>query len=343
MKQSYILFLLAFGFLSFTNVQAQKTDSIYHINGNILTGDFKKLAYGIATYKMSGMGTVNIDQYVINSIKSKKIFEVRVKQGWVYYGSLDTSWQKRKVNVVSEGTRQLIEIPQILEIYPIQNNLWKRLSGNFGLGFEYSKGSDIGKFNANGRINYRKRKTNLILSWDHHFTFEKDSVISSKSNSLISYERLLKRYWSFGSFIGTTQNSELGTKSRVFLSTIIIRDILYTNTTRFYVGAGLVGGPEWKYNTNGYNNTLSGIMVLNWDVFKLSSPEIKLESQISYQPYITESNRHIVTAKIYPHLEIVNNLNFGFKFYYELDTKPDNTEIAKSDWGINVIVSYSFH
>ena len=40
---------------------SQKTDTIYHINGNILTGEFKKMKYGIASYSMDGMGTINVE------------------------------------------------------------------------------------------------------------------------------------------------------------------------------------------------------------------------------------------------------------------------------------------
>ena len=337
-----LLLLLLFKLSPIT--YAQKIDSIYHINGNILTGDFKKLAYGVATYKMSGMGTISVDEYVISSIKSQKIFEIKVKQGWVYYGSLDTSIHARKLNVVAEGTRHLLDIPEIIEIYPIQNNFWKRLSGNFGLGYEFSKGSDIGKLNTNGKFSYRKQKTNWDFSWDTHTTFESDSIKSSKSNTSLNYERFMRPKWSFAAMVGSSHNSELGLRTRLFLSTIIIRDLKYTNIQRFYIGTGLMGGPEWKYGIEKQEYVLNGVIVLNYSIYKLSSPSINLDSQIAFLPYISDIGRQRLNINIYPKIEVVNNFDVGLKFYYELDTGSEQSETtSKSDWGINLAISYSFH
>ncbi len=52
-----ILFVLFTVSLS-GHLYAQKTDTIVHINGNVMTGELKKIVYGVATWKMSGMGIV---------------------------------------------------------------------------------------------------------------------------------------------------------------------------------------------------------------------------------------------------------------------------------------------
>jgi len=50
------------------NSIAQKTDTIIHINGDVLTGDLKKMAYGVVTWKMDGMGTISLEEVKINTI-----------------------------------------------------------------------------------------------------------------------------------------------------------------------------------------------------------------------------------------------------------------------------------
>ena len=57
---------------------AQKTDTIVHINGNILTGDFKKMNYGVVTWKMDGMGTIDLEEPKIQTIISSKMFEIKM-------------------------------------------------------------------------------------------------------------------------------------------------------------------------------------------------------------------------------------------------------------------------
>lgn len=54
-----ILFIVFFIFLS-EEAKAQKIDTIYHTNGNILTGDIKKLNYGVGTWSMQWMETISL-------------------------------------------------------------------------------------------------------------------------------------------------------------------------------------------------------------------------------------------------------------------------------------------
>ena len=69
---SILLFVVASGF-------GQKTDTIVHINGNILTGEIKRLDYGIVTFKMDGMGTIKYEMDKVQSIRSQKYFEIILK------------------------------------------------------------------------------------------------------------------------------------------------------------------------------------------------------------------------------------------------------------------------
>ena len=97
-KLNTVFLLIAVFCILFVNkANAQKTDSIYHTNGNILTGDFKKLNYGLVTWSMKGMGSISLETPEVANIKSNKQFEVKLKNGMIYFGSFDTSGIERKV------------------------------------------------------------------------------------------------------------------------------------------------------------------------------------------------------------------------------------------------------
>ena len=85
-----IFFIVSISFIQKKGI-AQKTDTIIHINGNVLTGDFKKMVYGVVSWKMDGMGTISLEEVKINTIRSKKLFEIKMKSGLTYFGSFDTS------------------------------------------------------------------------------------------------------------------------------------------------------------------------------------------------------------------------------------------------------------
>jgi len=340
-RSSFLVFI--FSLIIFT-ASAQKTDTIYHINGNVLTGDFKKMVYGVVSWKMDGMGTISLEEVKVNTLKSQKQFEVKLKNGLIYFGSFDTSGYDRKVNIVIATGRELISIDDIVEIYPIRRDFWLRTSGNFSLGLNYSKGSDVATVTFSGNLDYRKRKSNFSLSWDNNNTFQADTLSATKADASIGWERLLRNKWYAGTILGLSNNSELGTKLRVDFTVLGIRDLVYNNWTRFYAAAGLSVQRETPFDTSGVTNDLAGIVNVAWKVYKYTNPKVWVDADISYIPYFTSPGRYRLNFNLSPKVSVVNNdLKLGFRFYYTFDSQPVSGAVSTNDWGINLEITYSLH
>ena len=56
--------------------------------------------------------------------------------------------------------------------------------------------------------------------------------------------------------LGASQNSELGTKLRVALNLIGLKDITYSNWNRLYAGAGFSMARETPYDNSDVRNDL---------------------------------------------------------------------------------------
>ena len=339
------LFILFIFLLIAITASAQKIDTIYHINGNVLTGDFKKLVYGVVTWKMDGMGTISLETPKISSIKSSKQFEIKLKNGMMYFGSIDSSIYKRKVNIVFENGRELVEIDEIVEIFPIRRNFWLRTSGNFSLGINYTKGSDLGTLSFSGNLDYRKKNSYFYINWDDYNTYQADTLSSSKADISTGWERLIHKKWSFGASVGFHQNSELGTKLRTVLAATGIYDIAYNNWNRFYVATGLSVQQEKPLDDEaGVISDLAGIVTVVWKVYKYTNPKIWVDADISWIPYLTNTSRHRANVNVSPKIGLVgNDLKLGIKFYYSYDSKPTTEAAANDDWGATLEVTYSFH
>jgi len=336
-----ILFVLVI-FIIQNKGYAQKTDTIIHINGNVLTGDFKKMEYGVAIWKMDGMGTISVEEVKINTIKSDKLFEIKMKNGLIYFGSFDTSMLSRQVFIVKTDRRALISIDDIVEIYPIKGNFWMRLSGNFSLGANLSKGSNVGTVSLAGNLDYRKRKTYFGLSWDANNTYQSDTLSSTKSDIEIGWQRLLKKSWSAGLAVGSTQNTELGTKLRLTLSMVGLKDISYNNWNRLYVGAGLSVARETPYDESGISHDLAGIAQVAWKVYKYTSPKVWLNSHIDFIPYLT-TNRYRVSFNLNPQVSLFSDdFKVGISLYYNYDSNP-TSDASTNDYGLNLQLTYSLH
>ncbi len=322
---------------------AQKTDTIVHINGNVMKGEIKKIIYGVITWKMDGMGTISVEEIKVNTMISKKQFEVKMNSGEIYFASFGASKEHRKVYLLIGDQKKLVNINEMVAAYPIKKSFWMRTTGNFSLGLNFSKGSDVGSLVFSGNLNYRKQKTYFALNWDSNHTYQGDSLSSTKSDVALSWERLIKKEWSTMVAINAAQNSELGTKLRLGLDLIGIKDIIYNNWNRLYVGAGLNLTQETPYDDSGVTEDLAGLITLNWKVYKYTSPKIWVDANISFLPYMTD-DRYRAVFNLNPQVSVFSDdFKFGFKFYYSYDSNPPTDSASNNDYGLNLQFTYSLH
>jgi len=329
---------------STTKLYGQKIDTIIHTNGNILTGDFKKLVYGVVTWKMDGMGTISFEEPKVNTIISQKTFEIKMEDGKYYFASFERSDVDRKVYLSMPDKSLLVDIDDIVQVYPIKNNFWSRTSGNFSLGANYSKASNVATISFSGNVDYRKRNSYFNLSWDTNDTYQGDSLSSSNSNLALAWQRALKKGWSTDVAISATQNTELGTKLRLGLNLLGIKDITYNDWNRLYTGAGLNVAQETGYDDPEITNDLAGLFVVYWKIYKLTSPKVWLDSNISFLPYLTDSGRYRTTFNFNPKVSVFSdNFKVGIVFYYSYDSQPSSNAASNDDYGLNLQFTYSLH
>ncbi len=322
---------------------AQKTDTIIHINGNVLLGEIKKLDNGIISFKMDGMGTIKFEIDKVNTFSSKKHFQIIVKNGMQYYGSIDTSGVNRKVNVKLINGKEIIPVEDIVELYPIKKNFWLRTSGLFSLGFNYSKGSGIASLNTSGKLDYRNRKSYTVLNWDENTTIQKDTVSSNKTDISINFQRILVRRWYIGFNTEASSNSELGLDLRVLAGLSIINYLVQNYHNRLYLSVGTNGNREWAQGVKTPINNLEGLLGVNYHYFKFTNPEIHITTYLNAYPNFTTSSRWRVNYSLDAMVEIINDFYVGVNFYYDFDNKPVSTDASTNDYGITSTISFSFH
>ena len=281
--------LLFFVVFCLSGTWAQKTDTIVHINGNVLTGDLKRMVSGVVTWKMDGMGTISVEETKVNTIISKKQFQIKMESGVIFFGSFEASKDHRKVYIVTQNDRKLIPIHDIVEIYPIKKSFLMRTSGNFSLGLNYTKGSETTTLAFSGNVDYRKQRTYFNLEWDTNNTFQRDTLNSQKSDILFTWQRALRKAWSTNVSIGASQNLELGTQLRTYLNLTGIKDIAYNEWNRLYFGLGANISREIPLDDSDPTNDVAGLFLVYWKVYKLWNPKVWVDANLSYLPYFTDS------------------------------------------------------
>ncbi len=322
---------------------AQKTDTIVHVNGNILLGEIKKLDNGIITFKMSGMGTIKFQLDKVNTFSSEKHFQVVMRHGIQYYGTFDTSGVSRNVKINILNGTEILKVEDIIELYPIKKNFWLRTSGVFSLGFNFSKGSNIASLTSSGKIDYRNRKTFAELNWSDNTTMQSDTISSNKTDISINIQRLLKKKWYIGFNVEGSSNSELGYDFRLLGGASIINYLIQNYHNRLFVSIGGSGNREWIADNNEQKDNLEGLLGLNYHFFKYTDPEINIATYINTYPNLTTAGRWRVNYYLDAKVEVISDFHIGINFYYNYDNKPVSAEASSTDYGITTTLSYSFH
>ncbi len=338
-KVGFSLFLC----LVWMSTFAQKTDTIIHVNGNVLLGEIKKLDNGIVSFKMDGMGTIKFQLDKVNTFSSKKYFQIVMRHGIQYYGKFDTSNVSRKVKITLLNGFELLDVDNIVEMYPIKKNFWLRTSGVFSLGFNFNKGSNIASLTSSGKLNYRNRKNFSEITWSDNTTIQSDTLTSNKTDLSLNIQHLLKRKWYIGFNVEGSSNSELGYDLRILAGASIINYLVQNYHNRMYVSIGTSGNREWAHGEDNSSDNLEGLIGLNYHFFKYTDPEINITTVVNSYPNFTTTGRWRVNYYLDAKVEVINNFQIGVNFYYNYDNKPVSTHASLTDYGITTTFSYSFH
>ena len=76
-------------------------------NGDHITGEIKKLQFGIVTFKTDDAGTLSIQWDKLRHLISTDIFEVDLADGRIYYGTLDTTYSVRQMVVKGKDETEI--------------------------------------------------------------------------------------------------------------------------------------------------------------------------------------------------------------------------------------------
>lgn len=321
---------------------AQKTDTIVHVNGNVLKGDFTKMEYGIITWKMQGMGTISVEEPFVSSIISQKQFEIIMKNGLIYYSSFEASDSAGEV-IIKKGNEKIsINIDDIVEVHPIKRNFWMRFGGRLSLGANYAKSSNLTTITTSGNLTYRRAKSNFNLTYNLNLSYQNDSLVTNNSDLDLQWQRLFKNKWSSLIGFGTSQNLQLGIERRYSINIGALKDIVNNTWSRFYVAAALSGLTEQSTDANSpKNQDLAGLVRVGYNIYKYTTPKVSLESNLTFLPYFTGDARNRVSFNLNPSVSIFDNdFKVGFNFYYTYDTNPPDSSLSNEDYGIDLQFSY---
>jgi hypothetical protein len=329
LKIPLLVFLLTLSAIAF----AQKTDKVLLKNGDVLTGEIYGLKLAILDLNMTSTGSVEVKWETVERIISDKIYQVTVKKGDVFVTKLDSAFFK---------THHFI-LDDIVDFVRIKDRFWRNLDGDVGLGFNYTKSSDILQFNFSSSITYVRPKLELNLSLNSNISsLSTDSLLSKNQDATLGILHNLKNAYYLFSSLGWQQNTQLGLANRFILAAGAGKLFINDNHHRLLSGTGLSYNVEQSDKNADYTQNLEALATINFKKFKYFTPKVSIDATYTIYAGITDWGRIRMNLSLNTKYEIFRNFNVGLTFYDNYDNKPLAGAVSNNDYGINFTISYTF-
>ncbi len=322
---------------------AQKDDTLRLNNNDRITGEIKKLEYGILNFKTSDIGTLNVEWEKIKSIKTKKFFEIYLEDNSKYFGTIDSTFTNSpriRQLMRMEGTDRYLDL--IIKVNPIKKRFLDRIDINLEIGYQYNKGSNVSNFNTGYNFYYRDIRNSYRFNGSNYITDQRNENQQFKKQDInLTYNHYMKRSWRYGVFSTAEQNTELGLELRLLIGADIGKALVQSEKSELELVGGILGNTE-ESTENTQTKNIEGKIQMNYRYFIFHNPELSIVSDITAYPSMNVAGRYRIVANFKTKIEIISDLYFNLTFYDNFDSKPPSTTAEKNDWGINTSVSYSF-
>jgi hypothetical protein len=319
----------------------EKLDVVILKNGDRVTCEVTSLARGMLTAKTDSMGTVQIKWQDIRQITSKVIFLVQDTQGLLYVGSLEPSAEEGQVKIAGPQPASTLDHLSIVDIREYYGSRWRRFSGAFDLGYNYSKSSNRTQFNFSGDLAYNTERYNGQLDYSTNIGTSKGEKDSDRDVLSLGGSLKLSRKWYAYSQAKYEHNLELQLDRRSSVLGGPAYAFARTNRALITAGGGASYSRESYYGQELVHNA-EGVFLVNAQFFKLYSPKFDISTQYRLLPNLTTRGRVRSELNTIFRFELLKDFFLNFTFYDSFDSKPPSANAVRNDYGFTTGISWTF-
>ena len=317
-------------------------DTIFFTNGSMLIGEIKKIKLGVMTFDPDDANDVTIQLRKLKTFAATRtVFRIETTDHQLHFGTLTPYSLDQFVRLVGSDTG-VLHIEDITDLYPYNRSFAQRFSGSVGLGFSYTRSSDLGQFNFNGKLKYVSQKDEISLSTSGIYTVTDTSFVRDREDATLLYNHYFSPTWYATTFLSYQRNLELGLDRR-YQEGLGIGNKFITNKNMYaWSRGGLVLNQE--RNTE---NESSGILTelfgqFEFNFFRFTKPEVDFVMTQTFYYGLTQSGRFRNDGQTVLNWEIIKDLKLNLTFYNNYDSRPPVADSRKFDFGIVFGLNYSF-
>ena len=333
-----LLLIIALGF----SIAARAgNDVVIFKNGDRLTGEVKSLERGRLRFDSDATGTIPVEWDEVALLTSEQNVQVETESGQRFLGKLLPGAEKFTIVVEREAGPMTFEMNEVVFMTPIEERRIDRIDGSFSAGYNFAKASEVQQVRLGFDLAARTEKRIVSMNVDAVQSDSEDSEASQRQSLDLQYRRLWPNRWFSGALIALNRNDELG----LDLTSIGIgggRYLRQTNSSILTLGGGVQLSRENVATGVSNEDTVEGVVAVNWDWFRYDTPELDLSTTLQIIPNLTESGRVRGEFDVSFKWEIISDLFWELSFYDSYDSDPVVDGAEKNDYGVATSLGYSF-
>jgi hypothetical protein len=340
-----ILLAISFALVLSPEVCGQlKKDTVFFNNGTVVIGILLKIKVGVLTFDPDYAGDISVQLRNINTINAgREIYRVESVKKQVFFGVLMQDSVPKHVRIVNGVMQKSLAIEEIANLYPFSDRFIQRFSGNFGLGYNYTKSSSYGRFNFDGNLTYLAQKQEISTTFSAVYSITDSATTRDREDFSIKANNYFSPTSFTSVFVAYQRNLELGIQRRYQQGLGLGNKFLTKKVAYAWARGGLVLNQE-KSTESASSGTLAEFYTqLQFNFFKFTKPEVKFDLKQSIYIGITESGRFRSDGEANLSWEIVKHFRLNLQVYNNYDNKPPVASSANFDYGIVFGLSYYFY
>lgn len=324
-------------------IAREKTDVIYLVNGDRITGEILELQYGQLSVKTDSVGTVSIDWLDIARIESRHNFFVESNAGDRYSGIIAAAPESGHILVTGQSAAVILSVKDVAILSQLETGFIERLDGSISFGFDQTKSTGVSSLSFGFDTEYRSDKNIASLQGSLNSTKTDESGTQIQYTLSLANQFLRPGDLFWLGLASYESNEQQGIDGRMLVGAARGKYWVRKSDAEFstFVGAGLT--QEWATGGSGDNQqSVEGLLGLQWKVFRFHDPKTSLTSRLLFLPGLTETGRYRSTALISLDHELVKDFYIDLSFNGSYDSDPPDAAADSVDYSVGTSLRYKF-
>lgn len=343
MQKALLLLLVALNAVFWGNSEARAQDTLYLNNKSVLVGKFKGLSQGRIRFKINDASEVNVE---IEKVKTlyvvTYVLEIETLQGTNFIGYFDVS-DSGRVHIVNIIDTLDISFKDITQVTTFSHNFWDALTASVGAGYSYTKSSEVGRFNFDGKANYTNEHFRFALSSSFIVTQDSTSFVRDREQVQLTTSYYYTPRFFNAAILNYQRNLQLGLLVRTQQGVVVGGRLLSGQKMQLSNILGLVVNQET--NTSGSSSGLlyEIPLALTYDFYSNSMPDVRFSIKETVFFGVAQNGRIRQDGESSISWDFLADFTLKTSVYHNYDSNPPQSTGSNLDYGLVFGLSYNFN